>query len=242
LLSVQAFGKIMNETKINDVDLLVETFINAEDNNFSLFNYVNSLSAQIEKYEDSIKQVNAEIEKYKPAVDEMAKNGRLDADNHRKKLLKELQTELVKTESKSQHYEENYQEAMTAINALKAGIQRVFVKIGCVDTGALGDAGVTESNMMQYLGLIEQRANELLEIYEEQQNVEGGGVSNNASSMDRNDNAEEGEPERPDENASDGNDGDDFAADGDDNGDPNVPVFPQDDEGGFSKSNRGSAR
>jgi len=40
----------------------------------------------------------------------------------------------------------------------------------------------------------------------------------------------------------DGNDGDDFAADGDDNGDPNVPVFPQDDEGGFSKSNRGSAR
>ena len=37
--------------------------------------------------------------------------------------------------------------------SLKAGIQRVFHKIGCKDqTGLLGNAGVTENNMMQYLG------------------------------------------------------------------------------------------
>lgn len=33
----------------------------------------------------------------------------------------------------------------------------------------LGNAGVTESNMMQYLGLIEQRTNELLQMYQQQQ-------------------------------------------------------------------------
>jgi len=161
----EAFAKIQKATAITDIDELVMTFIDAEDANFSLFNYVNDLSSQIDTYQENIDQVNQEIEKYRGKG--------MDGDNKRKGILKDLEAQLVKTESKSQHYEQNYQEAMDAVNALKDGIQRVFVKIGCKDSGLLGNAGVTESNMMQYLGLIEERANELLGIYEEQQRVEG---------------------------------------------------------------------
>lgn len=48
------------------------------------------------------------------------------------------------------------------------GIESVFSKIGCDSTAITellgGHAGVTESTLLQYLGLIEQRTNELLQL------------------------------------------------------------------------------
>jgi hypothetical protein len=162
----ESFAQIQKATKIIDIDQLVDTFINAEDTNFSLFNYVNVLSAQIDKYKEQLGEVNEEIKKYSDTG--------MDGDRTRKALLTDLQNQLDATEKKSEHYETNYQEAMKAVVSLKAGIQRVFHKIGCKDqTGLLGNAGVTENNMMQYLGLIEARSNELLSIYKQQQQAEG---------------------------------------------------------------------
>ena len=43
----------------------VTTFINAEDQNFALFNYVNELNGECEKLEEQIGDIKAEIEKYK---------------------------------------------------------------------------------------------------------------------------------------------------------------------------------
>lgn len=52
--------------------------------------------------------------------------------------------------------------------SLKVGIQHIFNKIGC-DVSAmsdmLADSHVTEVNMMQYLGIIEQRTNEILQAW-----------------------------------------------------------------------------
>lgn len=48
------------------------------------------------------------------------------------------------------------------------GIESMFSKIGCDSTAITellgGHAGVTESTLLQYLGLIEQRTNELLQL------------------------------------------------------------------------------
>ena len=92
----------------------------------------------------------------------------LNTDNQRKKILKDLEERLAKTEAKAEQYEKKYEAAMKTINALKVGIGSIFNKIGC-NTAAnmelLGNEGVTESNMMQYLGIIEQRTNEILQLY-----------------------------------------------------------------------------
>jgi len=64
---------------------------------------------------------------------------------------------------------------------LKKGIQSVYDKIGFNDEKVneiLGNSGVTESNMMQYLGVIEQRVNELLQIYI--MTKDGGGENHGA--------------------------------------------------------------
>ena len=114
----------------------------------------------------------------------------LNTDNQRKKILKDLEERLQKTEAKAEQYEKKYEAAMKTVNALKVqstraswscnrtkqgglpnaqvGIQSIFNKIGCntpANLEMLGNEGVTENNMMQYLGIIEQRTNEILQLY-----------------------------------------------------------------------------
>ncbi len=47
----EAFAKIEAATNIQDIDVLVSTFIKAEENNFALFRFVNDLSNDIEAAE-----------------------------------------------------------------------------------------------------------------------------------------------------------------------------------------------
>jgi len=159
----EAFAKIQKATEITDIDKLVQNFIEAEDKNFSLFNYVNDLSNDIQKLKEANKELEGEIVKY---------NGQgVTTDNQRKEILKDLQAQLGKTTQKSKNYEVKYSEAIQTVNALKTGIESIFKLIGCDDSAMnelLGNAGVTESNMMQYLGIIEQRVNSLLATYKEQ--------------------------------------------------------------------------
>ena len=59
------------------------------------------------------------------------------------------------------------------MNSLKVGIQNIFDNIGCANEHTqelVGTHGVTESNMMQYLGIIEMRTNEILQMYAACQN------------------------------------------------------------------------
>ena len=57
------------------------------------------------------------------------------------------------------------------LDALRSTVGDMFTETGC-DTAAtrelLGDCGVNESNVLQYLALIEQRCSEILPLYAEQ--------------------------------------------------------------------------
>ena len=102
------------------------------------------LNGECEKLEEQIAEIRSEIEKYKGQG--------LNTDNQRKKILKDLEERLQRTEAKAEQYEKKYEAAMKTVNTLKVGIASIFKKIGC-DTPAnlemLGNEGVTESNMMQ---------------------------------------------------------------------------------------------
>jgi coiled-coil domain-containing protein 63/114 len=139
-------------------------FLEAEDKNFSLFNYVNELNSDIEKLEMQISDTKIEIEKYKGQG--------VSTDTQRKQILRNLEDKLERTELKTKEYNKSYEDAMGTINHLKTGIHSIFSRIGC-GTGSteemLGNQGVTESNMMQYLGLIEQRTSEILQLYAQSQ-------------------------------------------------------------------------
>ena len=81
-------------------------------------------------------------------------------------LTKELTEKLENTNSTIEKLEQKFQASNKVIMALKIGIQKIFTKIEC-DVSSMSEMlhgeQVSESNMMQYLGMIEQRTNEILQ-------------------------------------------------------------------------------
>eukprot|EP00752_Nemacystus_decipiens_P012433 g11015.t1 len=156
-----AFNKIKEATGMTNVSDMVNNFLQAEEKNFSLFNFVNELNSEIERLELMIAETKNSIEKYKGQG--------VSTDTQRKKVLRGLEEQLSITEGKADEYEGRYQTAMKTINQLKTGIHSIFSRIGAGSNSSveemLGNQGVTESNMMQYLGIIEQRTSEILQAY-----------------------------------------------------------------------------
>lgn len=207
----EAFAKIQKATQITDIDELVDTFINAEDQNFSLFNYVNDLSSEIERLEEGNGVLKTELDTYKKGLQrqqdnerirrgslhitnqeagalaatssaligqyssmagDAKQNSKLSKDEQRKEMLKDLAHRLERTERTAVKYEEKHTRSLKTVERLKAGIQALFNKVGCEDSAlseilGLGNSGVTDSNMMQFLGLIEQKVSEYLLTFQE---------------------------------------------------------------------------
>lgn len=175
-----AFNEIIDATGITELTELVSGFIDLEDTNFDIFNNVNALSAECDRMEKHVVEIKGEVEKLKG-------NG-MNADNQRKKMLKELEDRLRAVETEVELYERKCEAATKTVNALKAGIMLIFTRIGCATPSnleLLGTDGVTESNMSQYLGIIEQRTNEMLQLYASAHATarESGGVDANGNPL-----------------------------------------------------------
>jgi chromosome segregation ATPase len=157
----EAFKKIEIATGITDVDALVNTFIEAEQQNYSLFNYVNELTNEIEKLETQISGIKQDIEEFKGQG--------IRTENQRKKVMTELEGKLALTESRAETYERKYEKTMVTVNSLKLGIEQILEKIGCNNPTVeemVKEQGITEGNMMQCLSIIELRTNEILQMYD----------------------------------------------------------------------------
>jgi len=154
----EAFGKIQAATGISDIDELVQNFINAEDQNFSLFNYANELSADIEKQEQDIMELQNEFE-------ELKGTGTGQPDANKQKYLQELELKMSKTDKKAEQFDLKYQQTVKTLTAVRSGIQSIFNRVGCTIAPATASQGVTEQNLHIYLGAIEERTNEILQLH-----------------------------------------------------------------------------
>mmetsp|Transcript_17344 Transcript_17344/g.43176 ORF Transcript_17344/g.43176 Transcript_17344/m.43176 type:complete len:548 (-) Transcript_17344:870-2513(-) len=162
----EAFAKVQAATGISDIEDLVQNFVNAEDGNFSLFNYANLLNTQIEKLDSDIGDLKGEYESLRGGS--VSAQGTISSDQGKQKLLGELEERWNRADKKAEHYELRFQQALKTLTAVRAGLQSIYNRLGCsqmAEHGALGLAGVTEANMLQYLGVIETRANEILLLH-----------------------------------------------------------------------------
>lgn len=91
-------------------------------------------------------------------------------DTQRRKTAREYEERLQKIEAKIALYESRVAVAERHIAKLKSGIHSMFTRIvGTSSDEMLGNQGVTDSNMMQYLGIIEQKTSEILQTYTKSQ-------------------------------------------------------------------------
>eukprot|EP00116_Pleurobrachia_bachei_P005505 sb/3465767/ len=104
--------------------------------------------------------VKEDIEKFKMES--------VDLENERKNILADLEGRLTSTDGLKDAYDLKREGTSKTLDQLQSGIDSLFNKINCDKSPIvemLGDSGVTDNNMMQYLGIVEQRTNELLQLH-----------------------------------------------------------------------------
>lgn len=152
------FKEIEQITGENDLDKLVERFIQVENKNYALFNYVNELNNQVESLQEQIDQIQNDMKQFE-------KQG-IEMEEQRKQILKELEQKYRNSTQLAEEYEEKIKANKKILDQSRIGIQSLFTKINCdrsqIDILLLSKEGVTETNMSQYLGIIDSRTDELL--------------------------------------------------------------------------------
>jgi len=151
----ESFAKIQAASGISDIDELVQNFLNKEDDNFTRVQFNNGLREDIEKLEEQIASYNTELEQLRGMS-----SGSVDAQ--KQKVLQSLEEKWSNLEKKAEQYEAKYQQTIKWVTSVRAGIQSVFNRLGCVPPD---NTGVSDANAMRYLGLIEKRTNEILQLY-----------------------------------------------------------------------------
>lgn len=78
---------------------------------------------------------------------------------HSQEHIEKLKSAIAESKKKSEN-------AAKALNAFKIGIRNIYDSIGCSSEKTEGIHMITESNMLKYLGSIEERTNEILQMYD----------------------------------------------------------------------------
>ena len=98
-------------------------FIENEDQNFKMFNYLNELNQEIEKGEEQIADLKGEAEKYKGQDKGQA--------SQRKRLVRDLQERAAEVEGRTTQYEEAYKVLTASIAAISKSIEGLSSKLKC---------------------------------------------------------------------------------------------------------------
>jgi len=158
----EAFSKIQAATGICDIDELVQNFINAEDQNFTLFKYNNELSADIEKIE-------MQITDYKEEHISLSGSGTRKEDTDKVKILETLEEKWSDIDKKAVLYNDKYQDANQTLMHIRSGIESIFRRVGCSVDDLPSGTGTTisEVNMITFMAAIEHRTNDLLKLHDQ---------------------------------------------------------------------------
>ncbi|XP_029007956.1 coiled-coil domain-containing protein 114 [Betta splendens] len=156
----EVFERIQTVTGEDNLDMLVTRFIQAEDRNFALFNFVNEQNNKAEALKDQISQIQAEMEQFRADLSQQ--------EQAHASMLGELDDQQKETELQAEDYENQANIISNILDEIKTGVNSIFSKMECdrsVIENMLGSStGISENNIMSYLGLVEQKTNELLTI------------------------------------------------------------------------------
>ncbi|XP_022065480.1 coiled-coil domain-containing protein 114 [Acanthochromis polyacanthus] len=147
-------------TEEDDLDLLVTRFIQAEDRNFALYNFVTEQMKGVEALRDEISQIQEEMEQFQVKG--------LQQEQDHQSQLRDIEEKRKEIELQAEDYENQGSSISKILDEIMTGINSIFSKLEYDRSKAedlLGSsAGITENNIMFYLGLLEQKTNELLTV------------------------------------------------------------------------------
>ena len=114
----------MDATGITNIDEIVTTFIKAEEQNVSLFNYVDQLNQETDYLEEDNKKLDAEIAMYESMAEMNNKQVRSKIIDMEEESL-QLKEKIMQSHSEIDTQEEEFDEAMKLSRELVRQFQEV---------------------------------------------------------------------------------------------------------------------
>ena len=157
-----AFDQIKEKTGIQAIDEIVTTIVKAEEQNYSLYNYVNRLNTETDKLEETNKDRNREIQAYKQEMQQ-----RVDGREHQITALQDeiraindsITNSIEEKEVLHRQLQNIYENVDKMVKMFKRS--RFFLSVA---QRMSYDEGVTftETNITQYLAELEEHISSLI--------------------------------------------------------------------------------
>ncbi|OQR89034.1 hypothetical protein ACHHYP_06515 [Achlya hypogyna] len=184
-LHESTFKQIMKLTGCDDYHKLVDIYTKKEEENFALFRYVQNINNESEQLEEQTTALQQEQQRYSDELKE-------GSANMRKRLIDSLEETRQKILKENVEYERLRQNAQRDFGPIARAVDKLYNSLGCNEmpsTGPVNPAsgksddqnamairmssmndllaahGITEGNILQFLAIIEQRSNDLLEQF-----------------------------------------------------------------------------
>jgi hypothetical protein len=157
----ESFTVIKENSGITDIDEIMNTFIKSEEQNYSLFNYVNLLTQDIDFLEENNKELEQEIKELELEVAQKQKLAEQTPDDViRKQKLQEI------LKSKEDYVEKERAKLNTVKKPLEEVLQQLHKTIFHSDKVAneaiFTDITINEQTVDQFLAVLEENISKLL--------------------------------------------------------------------------------
>ncbi|XP_076343796.1 coiled-coil domain-containing protein 63-like isoform X2 [Tachypleus tridentatus] len=154
----EVFERIKLIANQDDINAVVQKFVEVEEENFAVFNYVNEVTNETERLQEQIRKIQDNIQELRGQEEGQC------LQHHNR--LRKLENQLERATKDASIAEERLTQCSKTLDQLKTGLKNLFVKTGCSDATLMvvlgGSEGITDNNVMQYLSIIESRVSELL--------------------------------------------------------------------------------
>eukprot|EP01040_Poterioochromonas_malhamensis_P015402 gene15402-17233_t len=180
LLYESMFEQLKKMTGVESLEEMVSNYIAHEEEMFSLYNFIQTVNAEIDTVTESSAQTDLAIAKFK--------EDQKDQDQQRRSTIDDLQQRLANMLEATRDLVDQNALQQESISQISKKVSSVFFKLQCDQMDAKGSQvsksqrwssgarpdnkialltgqGVTESNVLDYLGCIEQRAVDIISEY-----------------------------------------------------------------------------
>ncbi|XP_039626514.1 coiled-coil domain-containing protein 114-like [Polypterus senegalus] len=141
-----------------DPDLFYNVYMEREDQNFALFNFVTEQMNEIENVQEHIEELKLSIA--------ILKNKDFNENEEHKIIMAEVEQKLKQATEAKNKYKADIKKKEKTVDCIRTGVEDLMKKLGIehsVSSVSLGwKHGTQNQNISVLLGIIEQRASELL--------------------------------------------------------------------------------
>ncbi|NWU62695.1 CCD63 protein, partial [Pterocles burchelli] len=152
------YKRLLQLAEDGDIDQMINDYIEKEGKNFACFSYTAELNNEMEKMQERIIDLEDEITNLK-TDQEYTESSSFHA-------LQDLEGEMTASTEEANMYEDICKVSSKLLGQLKSDTEALFKALDCDATNItkrLGESGqVTDLNLMQFFGLVEKKASELL--------------------------------------------------------------------------------